>query len=101
MLQIKDFWFHGASCEIPPHYYVHPKYFQIQQFVTVSKSCFQLGWSDNVGKVVQEGTAVCILKKIPRKSDVVHMYINSLTQTSPKPHSMFLVWADDLKIYKF
>ena len=30
-----------------------------------------------------------------------YIYINSLTQTYPKPHSMFLVLADGLKIEKF
>ena len=61
-------------------------------------NCFQLGWYQNDGKVVQEETAVCILKKIPWKSDFVHVYITSLTQTSPKLHSMFLILAGGLKI---
>ena len=73
----------------------------MHQFVTPSKSCFQLGWIQNEGKDVQEGTAVGILKTIPRKSDVVHIYIISLTQTYPKPHSMFLVLAGGLKIETF
>ena len=42
-------------------------------------------------------TAVCTLKNIPRKSDVVHVYITSLPQTPPKHHCVSCI-ADGLKI---
>ena len=42
-------------------------------------------------------TAVCTLKKIPRKSDVVHVYITSLPQTPPKHHCVSCI-EDGLKI---
>ena len=89
----KIFYFCRARCEIPPHNYVHPKIYKTCSLLHFLSVVFNLvGVRTRARLFKKRQTAVCTLKNIPRKSDVVHVYITtSLPQTSPKPCRVFLV----------
>ena len=82
-----------TRCEIPPHNYDHPKIFKTCSLLHFLSVVFYLvGVRTKARLFKKRQTAVCTLKNIPRKSDVVHVYITtSLPQTSPKPCRVFLV----------